>query len=84
MMRLAPCVVPPTINAVCIRPSWSKRKARVRSNFIISEFWDNEIRTLSGWAGYRFRKLDGQWKISAKQVNLLNCDQCIRNPSIIL
>ena len=27
---------------------------------------------------------DGQWKISAKQVNLLDCDQCIRNPSIIL
>ncbi len=23
------------------------------------------------------------WKISAKQVNLLNCDQCIRNPSIV-
>jgi benzoate/toluate 1,2-dioxygenase beta subunit len=56
----------------------------VRSNFIISEFWDNEIRTLSGWTGHRFRKLNGQWKISAKQVNLLDCDQCIRNPSIIL
>jgi 3-phenylpropionate/cinnamic acid dioxygenase small subunit len=56
----------------------------VRSNFIISEFWDNEIRMLSGWTGHRFRKLDGQWKISAKQVNLLDCDQCIRNPSIIL
>jgi 3-phenylpropionate/cinnamic acid dioxygenase small subunit len=56
----------------------------VRANFIISEFWDNEIRTLCGWTGHRFRKLDGQWKISAKQVNLLDCDQCIRNPSIIL
>ena len=56
----------------------------VRSNFIISEFWDNEIRTLSGWTGHRFQKLDGKWKISAKQVNLLDCDQCIRNPSIIL
>ena len=31
----------------------------VRSNFIISEFWDNEIRTLSGWTGHRFRK--AQW-----------------------
>jgi benzoate/toluate 1,2-dioxygenase beta subunit len=56
----------------------------VRSNFIISEFWDNEIRMLSGWTGHRFGKLNGQWKISAKQVNLLDCDQCIRNPSIIL
>jgi benzoate/toluate 1,2-dioxygenase beta subunit len=24
------------------------------------------------------------WMISAKQINLINCDQCIRNPSIIL
>jgi 3-phenylpropionate/cinnamic acid dioxygenase small subunit len=56
----------------------------VRSNFSISEFWDGEIRVLAGWAGHRFRKTDGVWKISAKQVNLLNCDQCIRNPSIIL
>jgi hypothetical protein len=43
---------------------------------------DNEIRTLSGWTGHRFHKLNGQWKISAKQVNLLDCDQCIHNPSI--
>ena len=56
----------------------------VRSNFAISEFWDGEIRILAGWAGHRFRKIDGIWKISAKQINLLNCDQCIRNPSIIL
>jgi 3-phenylpropionate/cinnamic acid dioxygenase small subunit len=56
----------------------------VRSNFAISEFWDGEIRVLAGWAGHRFRKIDGIWKISAKQINLLNCDQCIRNPSIIL
>jgi len=56
----------------------------VRSNFSISEFWDGEIRVLAGWTGHRFRKDDGVWKISAKQVNLLNCDQCIRNPSIIL
>jgi benzoate/toluate 1,2-dioxygenase beta subunit len=56
----------------------------VRSNFAISEFWDGEIRQLAGWAGHRFRKCDGAWLISAKQVNLLNCDQCIRNPSIVL
>ena len=56
----------------------------VRSNFAISEFWDGEIRVLAGWTGHRFRKIDGAWLISAKQVNLLNCDQCIRNPSIIL
>jgi hypothetical protein len=51
---------------------------------LISEFRDSEIRVLAGWTGHRFRRIDGTWKISAKQVNLLNCDQCIRNPSIIL
>jgi benzoate/toluate 1,2-dioxygenase beta subunit len=55
-----------------------------RSNFLISELLADDIRTLTGWAGHRFRKVDGVWLISAKQVNLLNCDQCIRNPSIIL
>jgi 3-phenylpropionate/cinnamic acid dioxygenase small subunit len=55
----------------------------VRSNFLINEFWDDETRALAGWAGHRFRRIDGAWRISAKQVNLLVCDQCIRNPSII-
>lgn len=55
----------------------------VRSNFMINEFWDDETRILAGWAGHRFRLSAGEWKISAKQVNLLICDQCIRNPSII-
>jgi benzoate/toluate 1,2-dioxygenase beta subunit len=56
----------------------------VRSNFLIHEFWDDETRALAGWAGHRFRRLGGVWRISAKQVNLLVCDQPIRNPSIIL
>lgn len=56
----------------------------VRSNFAISEFWDGEIRVLAGWTGHRFRRVGDDWLISAKQVNLLNCDQCIRNPSIVL
>jgi benzoate/toluate 1,2-dioxygenase beta subunit len=55
----------------------------VRSNFAISEFWDGETRVLSGWTGHRLRRVNDTWLISAKQVNLLNCDQCIRNPSII-
>ncbi len=56
----------------------------VRSNFLISEFWGNETRVLTGWAGHRVRRDGGSWKIQAKQVNLIDCDQCIRNPSIIL
>jgi 3-phenylpropionate/cinnamic acid dioxygenase small subunit len=56
----------------------------VRSNFLTSEFWDNEIRQLTGWAAHRMHRNASGWKISVKQTNLINCDQCIRNPSIIL
>jgi len=56
----------------------------VRSNFLIHEFWGDETRSLSGWSGHRFAARQGGWQIVAKQVNLLECDQSIRNPSIIL
>ena len=56
----------------------------LRSNFLITEFWGDETRILSGWAGHRVAQQDGRWEIVAKQVNLLECDQSIRNPSIIL
>jgi 3-phenylpropionate/cinnamic acid dioxygenase small subunit len=56
----------------------------LRSNFVINEFWGDETRQLAGWAGHRVVRRDGMWKIKAKQVNLLECDQSIRNPSIIL
>jgi 3-phenylpropionate/cinnamic acid dioxygenase small subunit len=56
----------------------------LRSNFLISEFWDNETRLLTGWNGHRVVRDGDGWKIQAKQVNLIDCDQCIRNPSIIL
>ena len=56
----------------------------LRSNFLINEFWDRETRTLTGWAAHRVVRSGGVWKIVAKQVNLLECDQAIRNLSIIL
>jgi benzoate/toluate 1,2-dioxygenase beta subunit len=56
----------------------------VRSNFIINEFWGDEIRRLAGWSGHRVLRAGSGWAIAAKQVNLINCDQSIRNPSIIL
>jgi 3-phenylpropionate/cinnamic acid dioxygenase small subunit len=55
----------------------------LRSNFLISEFWGDETRLLSGWAGHRVVRSGGDWKIQAKQVNLIDCDQSIRNPSIV-
>jgi 3-phenylpropionate/cinnamic acid dioxygenase small subunit len=56
----------------------------LRSNFLISEFWGDETRLLSGWAGHRVVRSGANWMIQAKQVNLIECDQAIRNPSIIL
>ncbi len=56
----------------------------VRSNFLVSEFWGDETRILTGWAGHRLVNLEDEWRIVVKQVNLIDCDQSIRNPSIIL
>jgi 3-phenylpropionate/cinnamic acid dioxygenase small subunit len=56
----------------------------LRSNFLISEFWGDETRLLSGWSGHRVMRDGADWMIRAKQVNLIECDQAIRNPSIIL
>lgn len=56
----------------------------VRSNFQINEFWDGEMRLLAGWSGHQFVKYQGEWMIAAKQINLLECDRSLRNPSIIL
>lgn len=56
----------------------------LRSNFLISEFWDDEVRVLTGWCGYHLERHGEAWLIQAKQINLIDCDRCIRNPSIIL
>ncbi len=56
----------------------------LRSNFIINEFWDNATRMLTGWTGHRVMEKDGRWLIQCKQVNLIDCDQSLRNPSIVL
>jgi benzoate/toluate 1,2-dioxygenase beta subunit len=56
----------------------------VRSNFLISEFRLDGTRYLSGWCGHRLVQQDGQWLIAVRQVNLIDCDQNLRNPSIVL
>jgi benzoate/toluate 1,2-dioxygenase beta subunit len=56
----------------------------VRSNFLISEFRVDGTRTLAGWCGHRFVEHGGRWLIAVRQVNLIDCDQCIRNPSIVI
>src|SRR5262244_2682365 len=62
-----------------------ERTARmVRSNFLISEFRVDGTRYLSGWCGYRFVQRAGRWEIQVRQVNLIDCDRNLRNPSIVL
>src|SRR5713226_8904768 len=56
----------------------------VRSNFHFSEFRVDGTRFLSGWCGHRFVLNAGGWQIRVRQVNLIDCDQNLRNPSIII
>ena len=56
----------------------------VRSNFLISEFRVDGTRFLSGWCGHRFVPAGERWQIAVRQVNLIDCDQNLRNPSIVL
>jgi 3-phenylpropionate/cinnamic acid dioxygenase small subunit len=56
----------------------------VRSNFLISEFRVEGTRFLSGWCGHRVVQSGERWQIQVRQVNLIDCDQNLRNPSIIL
>jgi 3-phenylpropionate/cinnamic acid dioxygenase small subunit len=56
----------------------------VRSNYLISEFRVDGTRYLSGWCGHRFVQRGDRWEIEVRQVNLIDCDQNLRNPSIII
>lgn len=56
----------------------------VRSNFLIGEHRAGETRVLAGAYAHRLVQHDGAWKIAVKQVNLLECDRSLRNPSILL
>lgn len=56
----------------------------VRSTFLVSEFRAGETRVLSGWCCHRIAERAGGWQILVKQVNLIDCDQNLRNPSVIL
>jgi benzoate/toluate 1,2-dioxygenase beta subunit len=55
-------------------------KTMVRSTFLISEFRSGESRMLSGWSAHR---LAADGRIEVKQVNLIDCDQNLRNPSLV-
>lgn len=56
----------------------------IRSTFLTTEFQAGDIRQYAGWTGHRLRWTGSAWEILVKQVNLINCDQNRRNPSIVL
>ena len=56
----------------------------VRSTFVVHEFRAGTARAIAGWCGHRLRYLEGALRIQAKQVNLLEADQNLRNPSLLL
>jgi benzoate/toluate 1,2-dioxygenase beta subunit len=56
----------------------------VRSNYLIGEFRPDGVRYLPGWCGHRFVRNGERWLIAVRQVNLIECDQNLRNPSIVI
>ncbi len=56
----------------------------LRSTFLTTEFQAGDKRTYTGWYGHKIGSEEGEWKILVKQVNLIDCDQNLRNLSIIL
>ena len=56
----------------------------LRSTFLTTEFQAGDKRTYTGWYGHKINLKNDRWKISVKQVNLIDCDQNLRNLSIIL
>jgi benzoate/toluate 1,2-dioxygenase beta subunit len=54
-------------------------KLMARSNLLLNEFRAGETRTLAAWCAHRI----AGGKIEAKQINLLERDQSLRNPSVL-
>lgn len=55
-----------------------------RSTFLVTEFHAGDYRSWAGWTGHRLRRNGDGWEFLVKQVNLINYDQNLRNPSITL
>jgi 3-phenylpropionate/cinnamic acid dioxygenase small subunit len=72
------------VSNVTIFDSGEDRIFMTRSNFLITEFQAGDKRTYAGWTGHRLLDTGKSWEILVKQVNLIDCDQNLRNPSITL
>ena len=72
------------VSNVSVFRTGNKDVFMIRSTFLTTEFQDGDIRQYTGWTGHRLRREGGSWEILVKQVNLINCDRNLRNPSIVL
>jgi len=57
-----------------------KQKLMVRSNLLMTEFRAGETRLIAAWCAHRL----AGGRIEAKQLNLIDRDQSLRNPSVLL
>ena len=55
-------------------------KLMVRSNLLMTEFRAGETRLIAAWCAHRL----AGGRIEAKQINLVERDQSLRNPSVLL
>jgi 3-phenylpropionate/cinnamic acid dioxygenase small subunit len=64
--------------------STSADEIAARANFMIQTYRLGVYRTLAGWCGYLFANEDSVWKITLKQINLIDCDEGQENNSFFL
>ena len=72
------------IGGVTVFATASENVLMVRSTFITAEYQPPDTRRYSGWTAHRLASTGDSWEICIKQVNLIDCDRNLRNPSIIL
>lgn len=58
----------------------AKDRLMVRSNLLMTEFRAGETRSIAAWCAHRI----AGGRIEAKQINLIDRDQALRNPSVLL
>jgi benzoate/toluate 1,2-dioxygenase beta subunit len=57
-----------------------EKRLMVRSNLLMTEFRSGETRLIAAWCAHRL----AGGRIEAKQINLIDRDQSLRNPSVLL
>lgn len=56
----------------------------VRSNVVVAEFRPGGTKTYAGWCGHVLTRVDEDWQILLKQVNLIDSDQSHENLTLVL